>query len=251
MCNRYVAPAQGDIERHWHLGARQPVGRWAPGVYPRAPGPFIRARQGQAGQRELVAGQWALIPHFAKTPKLSYQTNNARSEELAQKASYRGPWQRGQRCVIPAWVFDEPCWETGRNVWWSFRRADGQPWGLAGLWNTWTDPATGEVVESYTMLTLNADAHPFMSRFHKPGDEKRMVVILPDAVIPIELEDVDTWLFGRQDDASGLLKLAPVEVFDAAPAPAQDSPPKQTGGAQADSARTEAVIGPPGQRSLL
>jgi putative SOS response-associated peptidase YedK len=216
MCNRYVAPGQADIERHWHLGSRQPVGRWAPGVYPRAPGPFIRAHD---GQRELVTGQWALVPHFAKSPKLSYQTNNARSEELAQKASYRGPWQRGQRCVIPAWVFDEPCWETGRNVWWSFRRADGQPWGLAGLWNTWVDPATGEVVESYTMLTLNADAHPLMRRMHKPDP-----TLGPDqqdkrSVIPIELEDVDTWLRGSQEDATGLLKLAPVEIFSASSAP--------------------------------
>ena len=64
--------------------------------------------------------------------------------------------------------FDEPNWETGKNVWWRFRRADGAPWGLAGLWNTWTDKATGEIVESYTMLTLNADAHPLMSRMHKP-----------------------------------------------------------------------------------
>lgn len=225
MCNRYVAPAQGDIERHWHLGARQPVGRWAPGVYPRAPGPFIRARQGQAGQRELVAGQWALVPHFAKNAKLSYQTNNARSEELAQKASYRAPWQRGQRCVIPAWVFDEPCWETGRNVWWSFRRADGQPWGLAGLWNTWTDPATGEVVESYTMLTLNADAHPLMRRMHKPDPK-----LGPDqqdkrSVIPIELDEVDAWLFGSQEEASRLLKLAPAEIFNAGPEAAPEPSP--------------------------
>ena len=241
MCNRYVAPAQGDIERHWHLGARQPVGRWAPGVYPRAPGPFIRARQGQAGQRELVAGQWALVPHFAKAPKLSYQTNNARSEELAQKASYRAPWQRGQRCVIPAWLFDEPCWETGRNVWWSFRRADGQPWGLAGLWNTWVDPATGEVVESYTMLTLNADAHPLMRRMHKPDP-----TLGPDqqdkrSVIPIELEDVDTWLLGSQEDARRLLQLAPADIFQATTA----SPAAQDAGPAPDN------VASPQQGSLL
>jgi putative SOS response-associated peptidase YedK len=241
MCNRYVAPAQGDIERHWHLGAQQPMGRWAPGVYPRAPGPFIRAHQSQPGQRELVVGQWALVPHFAKTPKLSYQTNNARSEELAQKASYRGPWQRGQRCVIPAWVFDEPCWETGRNVWWSFKRADGQPWGLAGLWNTWVDPATGEVVESYTMLTLNADAHPLMRRMHKPDPQ-----LGPDqqdkrSVIPIELEDVDAWLHGSQQHATALLRLAPVEVFSAMPAPADPAGAASAPGGSA----------PPAQPSLL
>ena len=66
-------------------------------------------------------------------------TNNARSEELAAKATYQQPWAKGQRCIIPARSFDEPCWETGKNVWWRFRRSDGALWGLAGLWNTWTD----------------------------------------------------------------------------------------------------------------
>ncbi len=36
--------------------------------------------------------------------------------------------------IIPALYFDEPNWESGKNVWLSFRRADGQPWGLAGMW---------------------------------------------------------------------------------------------------------------------
>ena len=83
-------------------------------------------------------GQWGLIPWFAKEPKLTYPTNNARSEELLDKASYKDPWQRGQRCIIPAVSFDEPYWGPyeqpfPRCEWWRFRRADGQPWGLAGL----------------------------------------------------------------------------------------------------------------------
>lgn len=69
---------------------------------------------------------------------------------------------------IPASDFDEPNWETGRNVWWRFKRVDGAPWSLAGLWNVWTDKATGETHESYTMLTINADMHPLMKRMHKP-----------------------------------------------------------------------------------
>jgi putative SOS response-associated peptidase YedK len=68
------------------------------------------------------------------------------------KASYKQPWSRGQRCVIPALAFFEPNWESGRHVPWIFRRADGLPWGLAGLWNLWADPQTGELVESYTMI---------------------------------------------------------------------------------------------------
>lgn len=216
MCNRYVSPDQAAIERFWHIGGRNPPRWWEARIFPRAAGPFIRAA---SGERELVVGQWGLIPHFARSPRLGYQTNNARSEELDRKASYRQPWARGQRCIIPAESFDEPCWETGRNVWWNFRRADGAPWGLAGLWNTWIDQDTGELVESYTMLTINADAHPLMRRMHKPDprfgpdrQDKR-------SVIPVEMYDVDHWLHGTLADASRLLKLAPAGLFEAAPAP--------------------------------
>ena len=233
MCNRYVTPAQAEIERFWHLGpTNQPplfAGRASlhqavpHQIFPRAPGPFIRrARDSTGYERELVTGQWALIPWFAKEPKLKFLTNNARSEELAEKASYKDPWKRGQRCIIPAASFDEPNWETGKNIWWQFGRADGAPWGLAGLWNAWTDKTTGEVHESYTMLTLNADHHPLMRRMHKPDPK-----VGPDAqdkrsVIPIEAGDVDQWLAGTVAEAQQLLRLAPVEVFVARPIDASE-----------------------------
>jgi putative SOS response-associated peptidase YedK len=137
---------------------------------------------------------------------------------LSAKASYRQPWARGQRCIIPAEWFDEPCWETGRNVWWRFRRTDGDPFGLAGLWNIWVDRATGEVVESYTMLTLNADAHPLMRRMHKPDPALPPQAQDKRSVVSIEPEDVDTWLFGTVQQATALVRLAPESVFDAGPA---------------------------------
>jgi putative SOS response-associated peptidase YedK len=218
MCTRYISPEAGDIERHWRVGARDPA-RWTRDMFPRYAGPFIRAaRDAVDPGRELVVGQWALVPWFAKSPKLSYPTCNARSEELSAKASYKHPWARGQRCIIPATCFFEPNWESGRHVPWRFSRADGTPWGLAGLWNTWVDKTSGEVVESYTMLTLNADAHPLMRRMHKPDPR-----LGPDqqdkrSVIPIEPEDVDTWLHAPLAQASALLRLTPAEAFEAEPA---------------------------------
>jgi putative SOS response-associated peptidase YedK len=103
-------------------------------------------------------------------------------------------------------------------VWWRFRRVDGHPWGLAGLWNTWVDRATGELVESYTMLTVNADHHPLMRRMHKPDPR-----LPPDAqdkrsVIPVAFEDVDLWLHGRTDDVRSLLRLDGNQPFEAGPA---------------------------------
>ncbi|CAM5796316.1 SOS response-associated peptidase [Rhizobacter fulvus] len=216
MCTRYVSPDAAAIERHWRIDRRNP---WRGGeIFPQRPGAFLRAaRDSTEFQRELVVGQWGLIPWFAKTPKLTYSTCNARSEELASKATFKQPWARAQRCIIPAASFDEPNWESGRNVWWRFRRADGALWGLAGLWNVWTDLATGEIHESYTMLTLNADAHPLMRRMHKPDPK-----LAPDrqdkrSVIPIAPEDTDLWLAGPPEQAAGLITLTDASEFDAGP----------------------------------
>ena len=223
MCNRYETPDQMEVQRFWHVGRENQPKLWPQAVFPRSPGPFIRRARDAAGyERELVVGQWGLIPWFAKEPKLKFPTNNARSEELEAKASYKDPWRRGQRCIIPASTFDEPNWESGKNVWWQFKRVDGDPWGLAGLWNTWVDTATGEVHESYTMLTINADNHPLMRRMHKPDPKLPQDKQDKRSVIPLEATDFDQWLEGTVDQAKKLMKLAPVEVFDAGPlGPAQ------------------------------
>jgi len=67
------------------------------------------------------------------------------------------------------------------------------------------------------MLTLNADAHPLMSRMHKPDPK-----LGPDqqdkrSVVAIELADVDAWLFGTDEVARSLVRVPPVEVFEAGP----------------------------------
>lgn len=219
MCNHYTSPEESAIERYWHVGRDQPGRWWDKELYPRGHGPVIRRARDHAGySKELACGQWGLIPWFAKTAKLTYSTNNARSEELASKASYKQPWARGQRCIIPALWFDEPNWESGKNVWWRFRRSDGQPWGLAGLWNVWVDKQTDEEHESYTMLTINADRHPLMGRMHKPDPKLPPAHQDKRSVIPIEISDVDQWLAGTQKEAKELLRLAPEEIFDAGPA---------------------------------
>jgi len=211
MCTRYITPEQAAIEGVWHIGQHNPW-RGQLEIFPRAVGPFVRANQ-NSGERELVLGQWGLIPWFAETAKLTYSTNNARFEEITRKASFKQSWLHGRRCIIPAWSFDEPCWESGKNVWWRFRRADGEPWGLAGLWNAWQDKETGEVVESYTMLTINADDHPLMSRMHKPDPK-----LPPDrqdkrSVAPIEMGDVDQWLCGSIEGAASLVRVPPMALI--------------------------------------
>lgn len=62
------------------------------------------------------------------------------------------------------------------------------------------------------MLTINADEHPLMQRFHKPDDEKRMVVILPP-------ERYDDWLTCDVEDAEEFLVRYPAERLIAHPRP--------------------------------
>ncbi|MBB1603297.1 SOS response-associated peptidase [Variovorax sp. UMC13] len=225
MCTRYIPPEVAEIERFWSLPRGHQPDLWPREMFPRSPGPFIRRRRDATFyERELVVGRWGLIPERSETstPRKKdgklLSTENSRGEEVHWKDSYKGPWGLGQRCIIPAATFDEPNWETGKNVWWRFRRADGAPWGLAGLWNTWTDKATGELHESYTMLTLNANAHPLMSRMHLPVVDPVTKVPLPldkqdkRSVIPLDASDFDQWLEGTVEQARAL-----IDVFDAGP----------------------------------
>ncbi len=224
MCTRYISPETAAIERHWHVGRANPW-RGVEGpvdVFPGYQGKFIRAAattearsDSHPPKPELVSGQWNLIPWFAKEAKLKFATCNARSEEMAGKASYKLPWSRGQRCIIPADAFFEPNWETGKHVRWRFKRIDGTPWGLAGLWNTWIDKTTGEIFESYTMLTLNADAHPLMNRMHKTDPKLAADAQDKRSVVPIETADVNTWLYGTQAEARDLIRLTESAKFAA------------------------------------
>ena len=67
------------------------------------------------------------------------------------------------------------------------------------------------------MMTLNADCHPLMNRMHKPDPKLRPDQQDKRSVVPIELDDVDTWLTGSQEAAAALVRLAPAEVFVAGP----------------------------------
>lgn len=155
--------------------------------------------------REALRGRFGLLPHWAQDAALARHTYNARAETVADKPSFRDAWRRGQHCIIPAEAIFEPDWRSGRAVATRIGRADGQPLGLAGLWSVWRSPQ-GERVHSFTMLTIHADAHPLMRQFHKPGEEKRMVVVLPET-------QYDDWLQAGPADSRDFLRPYPAEAL--------------------------------------
>lgn len=142
-----------------------------------------------------------------------FDTMNARSETVGRKDSFRTAWNKLQLALIPCLRFYEPDYETGKAVRWRIGMADGSPLAIAGLWREWQNRADGSTSTSFTMLTVNADEHPLMKRFHKPGAEKRSVVIIR----PTEYED---WLSCKStDEARSFLQLYPANEMHAEPFP--------------------------------
>jgi len=187
-------------------------------VWPSYAGLFIRrpkdAQAGEGGHpsREAVIGSFGLIPHWAKDTTIARRTYNARTETVAVKPSYRDAWRLGRRCLIPAEAFYEPDWRSGKAVPTRIFRSDGLPMAIAGIWTGWRAP-DGTVIRSMSMLTVNADDHPLMRHFHRPDDEKRMVVILEPA-------DFDQWLDPQCAQPQALLRQFDASRLAASPHPA-------------------------------
>jgi putative SOS response-associated peptidase YedK len=69
------------------------------------------------------------------------------------------------------------------------------------------------------LLTVNADGHPLMGRFHAPGDEKRSIVVLPP-------EDWAAWLAADEAIARAMLRPLSADQFDAQAAPRPPRSPR-------------------------
>jgi len=98
--------------------------------------------------------------------------------------------------------FYELCYETGTATRAQIRLVSDEPFVIACLWDRLKQPETGEIVTSFLMLTVNADQHPVMKRFHRDGDEKRTPVIVPEA-------NYMDWL-GASVEQAGLLMHLPM-----------------------------------------
>ena len=205
-------------------------------VWPRQPGVFIRTAQApetedanepegakvganvdmpprESPSRALVAGQFGLVPRWIKSAsdaKLrSTKLVNARSETVTTSSNFRDAWLSGQRCIVPMRSFMEDDWRSGKAVPTRIARVDGKPMGVAGLWESWTG-AEGEVIVSYTLLTVNANSHALMSRYQQPGNEKRILAILNEGAY-------DAWLSARPEKAREFMRSYPANWLTANP----------------------------------
>ncbi len=211
MCSNFEAinPEQAAWVKQ-HFQCELPAEIWREDIYPTYAAPFIWLHEGQL---RCDLAQFGLVPHWAENKKkFGLKTYNARSETVADKPSYRNAWKHRQFGLAVMQSFYEPNYISGKAVRWRIKRSDKTPLAVASIWERFVDTSTGEILFSFSMLTINATAHPVMRQFHGPEDEKRSIVVLQD-------DDYSSWLHAEIHQAKALLNLAPSNFLDSEPAP--------------------------------
>ncbi len=163
---------------------------WHP-RYNIAPGQMIPAIIAEDGKRRIGQLRWGLVPSWANDEKIGYKMINARAETLLEKPAFKNLFVR-KRCIIPADGFYE--WkqlDTGKQPM-RIMMKNGEPFGFAGLFDTWTSP-DGEKISTCTIITTKPNE--IVSDIHD-----RMPVIL-------RREDVSLWLDRERYDADMLQSL--------------------------------------------
>ncbi len=199
MCGRYTLHSSGrEIAEAFDAQLTAGLEHLEPryNIAPTMAAPVVRVAD--VG-RVVELMRWGLIPHWSREPSTPYATFNARSEDAAGKASYRGP-MRYRRCLVPVDGFYE--WrktDGGRGVKQPYlvQLTDERPFALAGLWDVW-----GEELQSFTVLTTRAN--------------EAMATIHPRMPVVIRPDDYGRWLDpGVQDPAAvaNLLTPPPSELM--------------------------------------
>jgi putative SOS response-associated peptidase YedK len=197
MCVQYLTTTNVDwVKSHFDLDL--PISA-AYDVFPTYPGSIV-LKSHNTGRTAIGLARFGLIPSWAKDEDFGRKTYNARSETVSDKPSYKAAWAKRHYALTLADMFYEPCYESGKAVRTGIKQTNGQPMAIASIWDTWTEPESGELIVSFSMLTIDASAHPVMKRLHKPGDEKRTVV-------PLRPELFNEWLNATPESAQSLLQL--------------------------------------------
>lgn len=220
MCVNYTLPLFEDFRAHFDTDPPATWEEYKAEAYPGYSAPIILRSPEHEDDRISTRARFGLIPFFAKDETIGRRCYNSRSETAATKPSFRGPWKRRQFCIVPARAFFEPNYESGRAVRWKIERSDDQPFGIAALWDTWRK-SENEIVRSFSLLTVNAEEHSLMRRFHGPQDEKRSIVVLAP-------EHYDDWLDADDQRARSLMQLFDADTFHAEAAPPQGRQARST-----------------------
>ena len=142
-------------------------------------------------QNRLVRFFWGLIPPWAKDPAMGHKLIKARAETVSENPCFKRAFEES-RCLIPADGFYE--WQKLGEAKKPFRLhlKSGQPFGFAGLYESWISPENRRI-DTCTIITTVAN--DLILPIHD-----RMPVILP--------KDKEAyWLDPENHDQAGLLSI--------------------------------------------
>lgn len=205
MCGRYsITTAPDAMRRLFDVDtALNLEPRW--NMSPTQAAPVIKLMDhGPAkGRRVLAMMRWGLVPSWAKDIDIGAKMINARSETVTEKPAFRGAY-RYRRCVVPADGFYE--WRTEAGVKQPYRvvRRDRAPFAFAGLWELWEGTGEGSALETFTILTTEANAA--IAHIHH-----RMPVML------FEKDAFATWMEGDPAVAADLMRPCDPALIEAYP----------------------------------
>jgi putative SOS response-associated peptidase YedK len=207
MCGRYYRKSDKQkIAEAFHATRVDdfPLPPWDYNVAPTSMQPIIRQSR-DTGERELAQMRWGLVPFFTKdlSSLRAFSTINARAESIAKSATYREPFKK-RRCLVPASGFFEWKKLDAKNKQpFAFDLANGKMMAFAGLWDAWKDPKNDQWLQSYTIITT--EANELMAPVHN-----RMPVILHPG-------NFDRWLDREVSDQPpiDLLRPFPADEMEA------------------------------------
>jgi putative SOS response-associated peptidase YedK len=145
----------------------------------------------------FISARWGSSPYWAKEPRAQI---NARCERIASSGMFRGAY-RARRALMPIDGFFE--WrgtrgQRGRRQPYAVAMADGKPFTLAAIWESWRRPDTGEDIRTFAVVTC--PANELIAEIH----DRMPVIIAPD--------DRSRWI-GEEADPSDLMRPFPAHLM--------------------------------------
>ncbi len=155
--------------------------------------------------REAELAKWGLVPGWAKDPSIGVKMFNARSETLAEKASFRNAFAK-RRCIVPANGYFEWQVTEGGKVPQFIHPADGSPLAFAGLTEVWRASKDDPWLVTYSIVTKAARGE--MQQIH---DREPVMLTMPNVDTWLDPDSTQDDLFAAIDDPSPELTWHPVD----------------------------------------
>src|ERR1700744_4255241 len=184
MCGRYGRRADKQRIAEWFHPHNTNVfdeSTFAPSynVAPQSTQPVVRLDP-ERGERELTVMRWGLVPFWSRDGSASFNTITARAETVTSSPAFREAMKR-RCCLVPAeWFYEWQKVDAKTKQPYAIGLKDDALFAFAGLWDSWKNKATGQTLETYTIVTT--DANELMEPLHN-----RMPVILRQ-------QDYSRWL---------------------------------------------------------